>query len=139
MRHDIKTVAAAAASRGAELLSQWLPGGRVVAGEYHCGGWDGGPGKSLKIEIATGKGKDFADDEKGVGDYVAIYARVHRSRNMGEAANELGNMLGVAGDAPTPARPRKPPEPPPPRGGPSPAPACSRRRFRRAARLHGCG
>ena len=83
----------AALSRYPQLLAEWLPNGHMRGREYECGDIQGLFGKSLKINIDSGRWADFAGDLKG-GDPVSLYAAIHGLR-QGEAAHELAQMLGV--------------------------------------------
>lgn len=59
------------------LLSQWLPGGKVVGREYCCSNITGGPGKSLKVNTKTGEWCDFADPTYRGSDLISLYATIH--------------------------------------------------------------
>ena len=76
-------------SRAEPLLRQWLPAGKVKSGEYMVGDLSGAPGESLKINLRTGKWKDFASDDVKGGDLISLYAAIHRI-SQAEAARELG-------------------------------------------------
>lgn len=58
------------------LLSDWLPGGRILGHEYKCGNKYGGPGDSMSVNVYTGIWKDFADSAKG-GDLISLYAAIN--------------------------------------------------------------
>lgn len=109
---QIKRVREAAKASGLRILEHYLSGGKVKGKEYivlnphrtdeHAG--------SLSIEIASGKGGDFAIGET-FGDFVGLVAFARQCK-PGEAAEELARFLGIATDdaaavppAPTPARP----------------------------------
>lgn len=85
---DFEGLAARLLSQAQSLLSQWLPGGRLIGQEWSCGDLTGVAGDSLKVNIRTGKWSDFSGTEKG-GDLVSLYAAIHGIKN-GEAARELG-------------------------------------------------
>jgi hypothetical protein len=86
-------VAALADIRG--VLGRFLPGGKVIRGEYvalnprrldrHLG--------SFRINLRTGKWADFATDDRG-GDLISLVAHVKNIRQI-EAARGLSQMLGV--------------------------------------------
>src|SRR5262249_26766866 len=82
-----------ALSRYPDLLTEWLPSGQMQGREYQCGNIQGLPGKSLKINVDSGRWADFAGDLKG-GDPVSLYAAIHGLR-QGDAARELAQVLGV--------------------------------------------
>ena len=86
-------VAALADIRG--VLGRFLPGGKVIRGEYvalnprradrHLG--------SFRINLASGKWADFAVDAKG-GDLISLVAYLKDISQL-EAARGLSRMLGV--------------------------------------------
>ncbi len=101
---QIKRIAEAAKGHGERILDRWLPGGKRQGKEYtvrnphrddkHAG--------SLSVEIASGKGGDFAIGET-FGDYVGMVAFADQC-SMGEAAEALAQFLGLsAGGAVPPA------------------------------------
>jgi putative DNA primase/helicase len=94
-RPGIAEVARAALPHLPELCRRWLPGGRIIGGEWTCGSLAGEPGKSCKVNLRTGKWADFATGEKG-GDAVSLAAAVHRL-TQAEAAERLAQMLGMGG------------------------------------------
>ena len=134
---DFATVNRAALQRLAELLPQWLPGGRREGHEYVVRN----PKRpdqqlgSFKINLTTGAWSDFATGDKG-GDPVALVAFL-RGIAQGKAARELAAELGAEGDAkrngrqapsspadwrpvlPVPASAGPPPKKHPTRGAPS--------------------
>src|SRR5690606_6373311 len=55
------------------LLQSWFPAGRMIGKEFCIGNLQGDPGKSLKVNILTGRWCDFSTDEAG-GDPVSLYA-----------------------------------------------------------------
>jgi putative DNA primase/helicase len=132
---DFAGLNAALLDRGHILVPQWLPGGRMQGHEYVCGGLDGGEGRSLSVNLNTGKWADFAGDEEDKGgDLLSLYARKH-GLSMSQAARELMRDLGWqrspvqtsahrAGAAP-PDPPADDDQPAPPgddESGPAPAP-----------------
>ncbi len=90
---DIKRIAEAARGHGETILARWLPGGKRQGKEYivrnphrddqHAG--------SLSVEIASGKGGDFATGET-FGDYVGL-AAFAAGIGMSEAAASLAEFL----------------------------------------------
>jgi AAA domain/Domain of unknown function (DUF6371) len=118
-RVDIKTIAALALSQAESLLRQWYPAGRLKGDEFEVGNLRGDPGKSLKINVRTGKWSDFSGEESGF-DLVDLYAQKHGIEPL-EAATELADALGYDGTHVAPAPPAKPqavwaPMVPPPAG-----------------------
>ncbi len=77
------------------LLKEWLPNGKRIGNEWQCGDWDGRPGKSLLINIRTGKGSDFSSDE-AVGDPIGICANVFRTDRV-SAARRLAGIFNLPG------------------------------------------
>lgn len=77
------------------LVRDWLPNGRRNGNEWQCGDWNGNPGKSLLINLKTGKGSDFSADE-AVGDPIGICAKVFRLDRV-EAARKLAGIFGLEG------------------------------------------
>ena len=69
------------------LLSNWLPGGKVIAGEYCCSNLMGGGGQSLKINLNSGKWCDFATEQKGT-DLISLYAAIN-GWSQGDALKHL--------------------------------------------------
>lgn len=70
------------------LLYDWLPSGKIVGSEFECGNLSGVPGRSLRINIRTGKWADFSADIKG-GDLISLYAAIKGIKQI-EAYRELG-------------------------------------------------
>lgn len=69
------------------ILQSWLPGGSLIGKEYCCADIHGGAGRSLKVNIDTGKWADFATGDKG-GDLISLYAAIN-NLSQSEAAKEL--------------------------------------------------
>ncbi len=105
----LQRVAQAALARSVELLGEWLTGGVVRGHEFLVGDLTGSKGESLSININTGHWADFADPTLKGGDLVALYAAIHRLRQI-EAAKELARRLGVEDTPPgrAPAAPTTP-------------------------------
>ena len=74
-------------------LTEWFPEGKLTGKEYVCGNLSGATGKSLKINIDSGKWADFASGEKG-GDLVSLFAAKH-GISQGDAFKKLGGDLPV--------------------------------------------
>jgi putative DNA primase/helicase len=95
-RHvDFEAVNRAALARLPALLAHLLPGGRRIGREWVCGNLRGEPGRSCRVNLATGRWADFATGERG-GDPVSLYAAILRARQS-EAARRLAELLGVEG------------------------------------------
>ena len=92
---DFEAVNSVALANLEGLLRDWLPAGKRNGNEWQCGDWDGHPGKSLLINIKTGKGSDFSANES-VGDPIGICAKVFRIDRV-EAARKLAGMFGLEG------------------------------------------
>jgi hypothetical protein len=86
-------VAALADIRG--VLGRFLPGGKVIRGEYvvlNPRRADRHPG-SFKINVRSGKWSDFATGDRG-GDLISLIAFLEKISQL-EAARLLANMLGI--------------------------------------------
>jgi putative DNA primase/helicase len=94
-RLDFAAINAAALARLPELLAHLLPGGRRIGREWVCGNLRGEPGRSYRVNLATGRWADFATGERG-GDPVSLYAAILRVPQA-EAARRLAELLGVEG------------------------------------------
>ena len=101
---DIARLARAALSSAPQLLAAWLPGGRVVGGEYKAKNptRDDRKAGSFSVSIATGQWADFATDDRG-GDLVSLAAYLRGVTQL-QAARALADELGVI-DAPVSAAP----------------------------------
>lgn len=87
---QIQSVSLANADR---LLAGWFPRGRRVGKEFCVGNLAGDAGESLKINLTTGKGADFATGE-GWPDLIGIRAAMLRiDRTAG--ARSVGDELGI--------------------------------------------
>lgn len=76
------------------FLAQWLPSGRKIGNEYKCGSLQGEPGKSLCINMQTGKWSDFATGESG-GDLISLYAGIY-SLSQGDALKKLADLCNIS-------------------------------------------
>ncbi len=94
-QHDFREVNQLALSSLPTLLARWLPGGKMVGGEYsarnpkradrHVG--------SFRINVRTGRWADFATGDKG-GDVISLAAYLF-DLTQGQAKNRLADMLEV--------------------------------------------
>lgn len=85
---DFKGLASTLLSRNAELLPEWLPGGKFQGRSYVCSCIQGGKGDSLKVDLNSGKWCDFAATGVSGGDLISLYAEIKGIKNS-EAYNEL--------------------------------------------------
>ncbi len=95
---DFAAINAAALARLPDVLRRWLPDGRIEGAEYVARNptrADRRPG-SFKVNLTTGKWADFATGDRG-GDPVSLAAYL-AGVSQGEAARELGAMIGVEAD-----------------------------------------
>lgn len=106
---QIKRIAEVAKGYGERILDRWLPGGKRQGKEYtvrnphrddkHVG--------NLSIEVASGRGGDFATGET-FGDFVGMVAFAMQCK-PGEAAEALAQFLGIpAGSNAVPPAPTLP-------------------------------
>lgn len=103
-KSDIQRIAEAAKVHGQSILDRWLPGGKRQGKEYvvrnpnrddaHVG--------SLSVEIASGKGGDFATSET-FGDFVGLVAFADKC-SMSEAAEALAEFLRIPANAAPPVQ-----------------------------------
>lgn len=103
----IQRIADHAKPHGLTILEHFLPGGKKAGKEYqvrnphrtdeHLG--------NLSIEVASGKGGDFATGET-FGDYVAVVAFATRAATMSDAAETLACFLNISTSAPAAAPPK---------------------------------
>lgn len=75
------------------LLHEWFPAGKLRGHEFHIGSLDGEPGDSMKINIVTGVGKDFAEGQGFRGPVSILAARLRLNRL--ETAKVLAMSLGI--------------------------------------------
>lgn len=129
---DFAGLAAALLDRIDSLLPQWLPNGIERSGRWYVGDFDGSPGESANVNMATGQWIDNAapDEDKG-GDLISLYARIYNLNN-GQAARTLMRDLGwerVQAPAHTPpARASGDQRPEPPAAGDGPPGAAGAKR-----------
>jgi hypothetical protein len=82
-----------------ELLTRWLPDGRVRGHEWVARNprrVDTNPG-SFSINLRSGKWADFATGDRG-GDVISLAAYLHGLSQI-DAARQLAHMLGLEGGA----------------------------------------
>lgn len=98
---DFAAIARAALARLPDLLTRWLPGGRIEGAEYvalNPRRADRRPG-SFKVNLTTGQWADFAVEGACGGDVVSLAAYLGGVGQV-EAAERLAEMLGIgASDA----------------------------------------
>lgn len=104
---DFKGLNADLLTRSLDLVSAWLPGGRVRGREYVCGSLRGEQGDSLSVNLNTGMWADFAGDAKG-GDLISLFAAIENI-SQGEAFRRLSSDQGYE----ISEKPDLPPPPPP--------------------------
>lgn len=94
-RIDFQFIANQALMHANELLSSWLPGGRIIGREYIVRNPkrdDKHPG-SFRINIQTGRWADFATSDRG-GDLISLYAFLNNIPQA-QAARIIANKLGL--------------------------------------------
>ncbi|MEE9216374.1 MAG: hypothetical protein V3U32_02965 [Anaerolineales bacterium] len=90
---DFGAVNRAALARYSDLLFEWFPSGHLQGKEFRLGNLKGDPGKSLSINVSTGRWADFATGDSG-GDPISLYA-ARFSIEQNEAAQRLAEELGL--------------------------------------------
>lgn len=75
-------------AQASSLLFDWLPGGKIVGNEFECGNLSGIAGRSLRVNLRTGKWGDFSSNERG-GDLISLYAAIHGLSQI-DAYKKLG-------------------------------------------------
>lgn len=96
---NFQEVAARALRDAKNLIPSLLPGGRWEGNEWVCAGYQGGKGKSCKVNFRNGKSSDFATGESA-GDLIGLVAIVKNCTQL-EAARWLS---GDSGGFSTPPR-----------------------------------
>lgn len=99
-RIDFDRIKAIASNNMEMILHRWLPGGKVVRGEYLCGSIQGGQGESCSTNMTDGVGGDFASTERW-GDVVDMVATIE-GVTMSDAARKLEEFLHITDSTPTP-------------------------------------
>ncbi|MBI4997282.1 MAG: DUF927 domain-containing protein [Rhodocyclales bacterium] len=110
-KSDIQRIASAAAAHGPVILDRWLPGGKRQGKEYLVRNphRDDGSVGSLSVEIATGRGGDFATGEV-FGDFVGCVAFALQC-GMSEAAEAVAEFIRLPpASTPAPAGPATSPK-----------------------------
>ena len=85
-------------SRAEEFCREWLPDGTRTANYWHCGDYDGGPGRSLAVHLSgpkRGKWTDYAESgREAFGDLIDIIELQH-GIDKGEAVRRAKHWLGL--------------------------------------------
>jgi len=76
------------------LLQRWLPRGHQEGKDWCVGSLAGEPGQSLKINLGSGKWKDFAKSGAGGPDVISLAAAIGQT-GRAEATRRLKAMLGM--------------------------------------------
>ncbi len=76
-----------------EVLEILLPNGKVIGKYYTCASIKGGHGQSCKTDISSGRGCDYATDDKW-GDIIALVALQNKSSQY-EAALFLADLFNI--------------------------------------------
>jgi putative DNA primase/helicase len=92
---DFDRIAQAALANAEGLLCELFPAGRRDGYEFRVGGLTGEAGRSLAINMRTGKWADFSGGDTG-SDLIALWAAA-RMIGMGTAARELDERLSAGG------------------------------------------
>lgn len=98
---DFQRIAATALLSADTLLPRWLPAGKRERNEYRTGNLRGDAGRSLAVDLTTGKWRDRAEEGIGGGDLIALYAAIHGVKQS-DAAQAVAKELGI--DAGGPAK-----------------------------------
>jgi putative DNA primase/helicase len=88
-------IRAAALASAPSLLADWFPQGRRCGPEFKIGSIRGEPGESLSVNLNTGLWADFASNERG-GDLIDLRAAMIHGGDIGAAARELAQSLGIS-------------------------------------------
>jgi len=91
---DFGTINARLLGQASSLLSQWFPAGRLNGHEFLIGALDGREGRSLSINVDTGKWADFSSSGDKGGDLISLYAAMKNIKQV-DAARELAPLVGV--------------------------------------------
>lgn len=92
---DYQKIAQAALSQAEGICCELFPAGARDGAEFRIGSLAGESGKSLSINLRSGKWKDFASGDCG-GDLISLWAGA-RDMKMGDAARELDERLHAGG------------------------------------------
>lgn len=94
MNIPFEAINAAAMSILPDLAAELFPAGRRVRNNFVVGDINGSPGESLKVNLDTGKWKDFGGVPGGP-DPISLFAHASHNRDRVAAARALGARLGV--------------------------------------------
>lgn len=97
---DFDTIKAIALHNAEAVLHNWMPGGKIVNGEYLCANISGGKGESCSTNILKGVGSDFASGDAW-GDLIDLVAQCENV-SMREAATKLAEFLNITDNTPPP-------------------------------------
>ena len=92
-----------ALDRSESLVREWLPEGKLEAGEWRCGGVDGSKGRSMSVNLATGFWNDHATDESGK-DLISLLAAINGC-DYKTAAQQIDQSVGNHRPTPTQSKP----------------------------------
>ena len=85
-------------SRAEEFCREWLPQGTRSGNYWHCGDYDGGPGRSLAVHLSgpkRGKWTDYAESgREAFGDLIDII-ELQDNVNKGEVVRRAKHWLGL--------------------------------------------
>lgn len=98
---DFQAIKSLALGNIETVLNQWLPGGKIVRGEYLCGTMQGGDGQSCSTNIRSGVGSDFSTGDSW-GDLIDLVAQ-RENIKMSEAAKLLQDFLSAGSNIKPPA------------------------------------
>lgn len=73
------------------LLKQWLSNGQIFGNRFEVGDIYNSKGKSLNVDLSTGKWCDFANPTHKGGDLISLYAAIKNIKDF-EALKELGGV-----------------------------------------------
>ena len=98
-------------SRAEEFCREWLPQGTKSGNYWHCGDYDGGPGRSLAVHLSgpkRGKWTDYAESgREAFGDLIDII-ELQENVDKGEAVRRAKHWLGLPEREPIREQPRSP-------------------------------
>ncbi len=73
---DFESLGQSLLNQSESLLYTWFPAGVVKGSEFEIGDLSGSAGRSLRVNVRTGRWKDFAAGVAG-GDLISLYAAIH--------------------------------------------------------------
>lgn len=94
MMIDFDGINAAALGVFENLVCDWFPRGVRKGNEWTLGSLQGEPGRSLSINLRTGKWADFTPGAPKGGDPISLAAAAFHGGDRVSAARELGRKLG---------------------------------------------